>query len=96
MALQDSNKNVKVEGADQDPDQDSDPRSVNIDRYYCPIQELGHGAYGIVVSALNNATQEKVAVKKIFTAYGNTRDATRTFREMMLMKHLQVRKRRKS
>ena len=48
----------------------------------------GKGAYGIVCSAKDVITGEKVAIKKISNAFDNVTDATRTLREIQLLRHL--------
>lgn len=59
-----------------------------IDDKYEPIKAVGRGAYGVVCSAKNNVTGEKVAIKKITNAFENLIDARRTLREMVLLRHL--------
>ena len=54
---------------------------------YAPIKPIGKGAYGVVCSARNVRTDEKVAIKKI-TAFENAVDAKRTLREIKLLRHL--------
>lgn len=56
---------------------------------YLPIKPIGKGAYGVVCSARNLETNEKVAIKKITNAFDNVVDAKRTLREIKLLKHLQ-------
>ncbi|GLC63120.1 Mitogen-activated protein kinase 4b [Pleodorina starrii] len=56
---------------------------------YLPIKPIGKGAYGVVCSAKNLDTQDKVAIKKIANAFDNVIDAKRTLREIKLLKHLQ-------
>jgi len=48
----------------------------------------GKGAYGIVCSARDSITGEKVAIKKIANAFENLIDATRTLREIQLLRQL--------
>ena len=48
----------------------------------------GKGAYGVVCSATDKVTGEKVAIKKISDAFANVTDATRTLREIQLLRHL--------
>ena len=55
---------------------------------YAPIKPIGKGAYGVVCSARNVDTDEKVAIKKIANAFENAVDAKRTLREMKLLRHL--------
>ncbi|KAK9815669.1 hypothetical protein WJX72_007692 [[Myrmecia] bisecta] len=59
-----------------------------IDEKYAPIKAIGKGAYGVVCSAKDTVTGEKVAIKKITNAFENLTDARRTLREMMLLRHL--------
>ncbi|KAJ7524057.1 hypothetical protein O6H91_18G075500 [Diphasiastrum complanatum] len=64
-------------------------RSVfEVDTKYLPIKPIGKGAYGIVCSARNSETGEKVAIKKIANAFENITDARRTLREIRLLRHL--------
>ena len=55
---------------------------------YAPIKPIGKGAYGVVCSARNVRTDEKVAIKKITIAFENAVDAKRTLREIKLLRHL--------
>ena len=55
---------------------------------YQPIKVIGKGAYGVVCSATNAATNEAVAVKKIAGVFGNVLDARRTFREIRILRCL--------
>ncbi|CAE7888988.1 erkA, partial [Symbiodinium sp. KB8] len=48
---------------------------------------IGHGAYGVVVSALDTQTGKKVAIKKIPNCFGDITDAKRILREIRLMRH---------
>ncbi|KAJ7296116.1 hypothetical protein O6H91_13G010200 [Diphasiastrum complanatum] len=64
-------------------------RSIfEVDTKYVPIKPIGKGAYGIVCSARNSDTGEKVAIKKIANAFENITDARRTLREIRLLRHL--------
>lgn len=36
-----------------------------VDSKYEFIKQIGHGAYGFVVSAINKKTNQKVAIKKV-------------------------------
>mmetsp|Transcript_13662 Transcript_13662/g.36695 ORF Transcript_13662/g.36695 Transcript_13662/m.36695 type:complete len:392 (-) Transcript_13662:456-1631(-) len=69
-------------------------RSFNVmgTRFECPdrytlIKPIGQGAYGIVCSARDNATGDKVAIKKISAIFDNLIDCKRTLREMKLLRH---------
>lgn len=59
-----------------------------IDTKYQPIKPIGKGAYGVVCSARNVETGEKIAIKKISNAFENATDARRTLREIRLLRHL--------
>lgn len=59
-----------------------------VDTKYVPIKAIGKGAYGVVCSARNMETGEKIAIKKIGNAFENTTDARRTLREIRLLRHL--------
>eukprot|EP00850_Spirogloea_muscicola_P012422 SM000080S22937 [mRNA] locus=s80:240271:241973:- [translate_table: standard] len=59
-----------------------------VDVKYTPIKPIGKGAYGVVCSARNVETGEKVAIKKIANAFENATDARRTLREIRLLRHL--------
>lgn len=59
-----------------------------IDEQYVPIKAIGKGAYGVVCSAENLLTKEKVAIKKITNAFSHVMDARRTLREVKLLRHL--------
>lgn len=61
-------------------------------RFECPsryslIRPIGQGAYGIVCSAKDNVTGEKVAIKKITNIVNSAVDCKRTLREMKLLRH---------
>jgi mitogen-activated protein kinase 1/3 len=62
--------------------------NFEIDQHYQPIKAIGKGAYGVVCSAKNLQTGEKVAIKKIGNAFDNLTDARRTLREIKLLRHL--------
>eukprot|EP00193_Tetraselmis_chui_P021934 CAMPEP_0177795238 /NCGR_PEP_ID=MMETSP0491_2-20121128/26119_1 /TAXON_ID=63592 /ORGANISM="Tetraselmis chuii, Strain PLY429" /LENGTH=390 /DNA_ID=CAMNT_0019318041 /DNA_START=380 /DNA_END=1552 /DNA_ORIENTATION=- len=55
---------------------------------FTPINPIGKGAYGVVCSARNADTDEKVAIKKIGKAFENIVDSKRTLREIKLLMHL--------
>lgn len=60
-----------------------------VDEKYVPIKAIGKGAYGLVCSAENRETREKVAIKKISGAFCNDVDAIRTLREINLLRHIE-------
>jgi mitogen-activated protein kinase 1/3 len=55
---------------------------------YRLIRQIGHGAFGIVVSALDQESGECVAIKKIGRAFEDAVDAKRILREISLMKKM--------
>ncbi|WOH02169.1 hypothetical protein DCAR_0521557 [Daucus carota subsp. sativus] len=57
-------------------------------KYRPPLVPIGRGAYGIVCSIMDTATNEMVAIKKIKHAFDNFLDAKRTLREIKLLRHL--------
>ena len=59
-----------------------------IDERYVPIKAVGKGAYGVVCSAKDFVTGEKVAIKKITKAFENLTDARRILREIKLLRQL--------
>lgn len=68
------------------------PFSVMGVPFECPeryqlLQAVGQGAYGIVCSAHDTLTGERVAIKKIAAVADNTTDCKRTLREMRLLRH---------
>lgn len=54
---------------------------------YTLVRPIGKGAYGVVCSAVDNATGEQVAIKKIAGIVDNATDCRRTLREMRLLRH---------
>jgi tRNA A-37 threonylcarbamoyl transferase component Bud32 len=59
----------------------------DVDRKYKLIKPIGTGAYGVVCSAENLETKEKVAIKKITKAFANLVETKRTLREVKLLRH---------
>lgn len=57
-----------------------------IENRYSLIRPIGHGAYGVVISANDSNTNSKVAIKKISRAFDDPVDAKRILREIKLMK----------
>jgi mitogen-activated protein kinase 1/3 len=60
-----------------------------LDRRYEDLRPLGHGAYGVVVSALDLALGQKVAIKKCPNVFEDPSDAKRIAREIRLLRHFQ-------
>jgi len=58
-----------------------------VDKRYTLLKSIGQGAYGVVCSAKDNLTQDKVAIKKIGKAFEHLKDTKRTLREIKLLKH---------
>ena len=59
----------------------------DVDSRYTLIKPIGSGAYGVVCSALDNQTGEKVAIKKINKAFDHLTDTKRTLREVKILRH---------
>ncbi len=51
-----------------------------VDDRYEYIKLVGHGAYGVVCSALDKRTNRKVAIKKVTNAFQDLVDAKRILR----------------
>ena len=49
---------------------------------------VGRGSYGVVASAIDTHTGEKVAIKKMTNIFEHTSDATRILREIKLLRLL--------
>lgn len=60
-----------------------------VDEKFEFIKLIGHGAYGVVISANNKKTGEKVAIKKVPNAFEDLIDAKRILREIKLLKFLE-------
>eukprot|EP01026_Neomeris_dumetosa_P030082 TRINITY_DN24164_c0_g1_i14.p1 TRINITY_DN24164_c0_g1~~TRINITY_DN24164_c0_g1_i14.p1 ORF type:complete len:480 (+),score=62.01 TRINITY_DN24164_c0_g1_i14:412-1851(+) len=52
------------------------------------LEVIGKGSYGVVCSALDRFTGEKVAIKKITNVFEHVSDATRILREIKLLRFL--------
>lgn len=57
-------------------------------RRYEIVQKIGKGAYGVVWRCLDKQTEQVVALKKAFGAFGNLTDAQRTYREITFLRQL--------
>jgi len=61
----------------------------NITDRYEPIERVGMGAYGLVISAIDKQTNQKVAIKKITNVFDNSREyQKRILREVASLKYL--------
>lgn len=49
------------------------------------IKQIGHGAYGVVCSAYDHKSKQKVAIKKVPKAFEDLIDAKRIVREIKLL-----------
>jgi len=49
------------------------------------IKQIGHGAYGVVCSAIDHQIKAKVAIKKVPKAFEDLIDAKRIVREIKLL-----------
>ncbi|CAM9203440.1 unnamed protein product [Scytosiphon promiscuus] len=58
-----------------------------LDVKYDLIKPIGHGAYGVVISAIDHESNSKVAIKKIPGAFDDLVDAKRIVREIRLLRH---------
>ena len=59
----------------------------HVAKYYKYEKNLGKGAYGVVVSAVDVRSGEKVAIKKICPMAKSEYDAKHTLREIRLLRH---------
>jgi hypothetical protein len=62
---------------------------VDVPHNYSLVKPIAHGAYGVVISALNSETDEKVAIKKIPHMFDDIIDAKRILGEIKLLRHFQ-------
>ncbi|KAI9163059.1 Mitogen-activated protein kinase [Paramyrothecium foliicola] len=58
-----------------------------VDDRYLVTKELGQGAYGIVCAAVNQQTNEGVAIKKVTNVFSKKILAKRALREIKLLQH---------
>lgn len=61
--------------------------SFEVPKHYSVVKHLGLGAYGVVVSAIDERTGEKVAIKKCRDVFRDVEDGKRVLREIALMKY---------
>ena len=62
--------------------------TFTVDEHYQLIKQIGHGAYGVVISAFDRKNNMKVAIKKVPKAFEDLIDAKRILREIKLLKFL--------
>ena len=55
---------------------------------YSSLEDVGSGSYSNVSSAIEKNTKKKVAIKKLTRPFNTVEDAKRTFREILLLKHM--------
>lgn len=60
-----------------------------VDIKYRIIAPIGKGSYGMVCSAINQETGQKVAIKKIENTFVNHKDTKRTLREIKLLRYFE-------
>ena len=58
-----------------------------IDSKYSILETIGEGAYGVVCSAIDNSSGQRVAIKKICGVFDVPTIAKRTLRELKILKH---------
>jgi serine/threonine protein kinase len=58
-----------------------------VNKRYSLIKPVGNGAYGVVISASDSVTGDKVAIKKVPKAFEDLIDAKRILREVKLLRH---------
>ena len=58
-----------------------------VDQRYTQFKPAGTGAYGLVASALDTVTGQRVAIKKIKDTFVDIIDAKRVLREIKLLSH---------
>jgi mitogen-activated protein kinase 1/3 len=56
-----------------------------VDNKYEVLKQIGSGAYGVVVSAIDHTTKKKYAIKKVVNAFDDLVDAKRILREIKLL-----------
>jgi serine/threonine protein kinase len=61
---------------------------IRLDARYQVRHILGNGAYGVVFSAKDSKTGEKVAIKKMEKTFDHTTLTKRTLRELKIMRIL--------
>ncbi len=62
--------------------------TFTLDNHFTDLKLLGKGSYGVVVSAISEKSQKKVAIKKITPVAKHIMDAKHVLREIRLMRHM--------
>ena len=62
--------------------------NLNIGNKYEITKKIGAGAFGLVCEAVNNKTDERVAIKQITRLFEEAEDTKRILREVTLLKSL--------
>ncbi len=65
-------------------------QTSQVDRRYTELKAIGKGSYGVVASALDAVSQQRVAIKKISPMAAHAQDAKHVLREIRLMRYLGV------
>jgi serine/threonine protein kinase len=60
-----------------------------VPKHYRVVSPVGYGAYGFVVSAVDQRTGRKVAIKKNSRVFRDLSDCKRIVREILVLRHLQ-------
>ena len=63
-------------------------QTLNVGERYTVTKRIGTGAFGMVVEAKDNETNEKVAIKQISNLFEDVNEAKRLLREISIMKIL--------
>eukprot|EP00760_Papus_ankaliazontas_P001640 PhM_4_TR10548/c0_g1_i1/m.6108 len=62
--------------------------AFEIDDRYDILRVVGYGAYGVVCTATDNATGQRVAIKKLGDVFNDITDARRMLREILILRYL--------
>jgi len=79
---------TKIVHINKDHKDNQDPKCIfRVPEHLDLVKKVGGGAYGRVASFLNSQTGEKIAVKKVTSAFENLLDGKRILREVKLLGH---------
>lgn len=59
-----------------------------VDERYHSLKVIGYGSFGVVASAIDSRTSQRVAIKKILGAFSSSKMARYVLREVRLLRHL--------